>query len=116
MGSNGGLIMYIPEQRDIVYISFDPSLGHEIKKRRPALIVSNNGFNESTGFCIVCPITSTHRKFGTYVEISEPKIICGDIVTHQIRSVDYTKRSIEFIEKCDPVSWANTLATIEVFV
>ena len=29
--------MYIPHQRDIVFINFDPSLGAEIKKRRTAV-------------------------------------------------------------------------------
>lgn len=32
--------MYIPRQRDFVFINFDPSLGSEIKKRRPAVVVT----------------------------------------------------------------------------
>ncbi|WP_203643328.1 type II toxin-antitoxin system PemK/MazF family toxin [Levilactobacillus andaensis] len=52
-------------QRDIVYVTFDPSVGHEIQKRRPALVMSRNEYNLSTNFIIVCPITSTphHRPF-----------------------------------------------------
>ena len=59
--------MDYPKQRDIIWIDFDPLKGKEIKKRRPALVVSKDEFNERTGFCIVCPITSTRRSFATYV-------------------------------------------------
>jgi len=108
--------MYLPRQGDIVYLSFDPSIGHEIKKRRPAIVISKTDFNKMTGFCIVCPITSTQRFYGTYVEISLPQKISGDVVTHQVRSIDFTKRNLEFVEKCDPVTWANTISTLSQFV
>lgn len=42
--------MYTPKQRDIIWLDFDPSKGKEIKKRRPALVVSKDEFNERTGF------------------------------------------------------------------
>ncbi|WP_161943354.1 type II toxin-antitoxin system PemK/MazF family toxin, partial [Streptococcus suis] len=32
---------YIPQKQDIIWIDFDPSLGKEIQKRRPALVVSS---------------------------------------------------------------------------
>ncbi|GAD17590.1 type II toxin-antitoxin system PemK/MazF family toxin [Lentilactobacillus otakiensis] len=108
--------MYIPKERDIVSVSFDPAKGHEIQKRRPALVISNEKFNSLTGFCIVCPITSTHRRFGTYIEIAEPRKIQGDVVTHQLRSIDYKVRHIQFVEKCDVVTWANVMTTIQMFV
>ncbi|KRO16825.1 type II toxin-antitoxin system PemK/MazF family toxin [Lacticaseibacillus saniviri] len=108
--------MYIPKQGDIVYLSFDPSVGHEIRKRRPALIVSKDEFNHLTGFCLACPITSTQRPFGTYVNIVSPGEVKGDIVTHQLRSMDYTKRDIQFVEHVDPTTWAKTLAVVRQFI
>ena len=51
--------MYVPDKGDIVSLSFDPSAGNEIMKRRPALVISRQAFNEHTGFAIVAPITST---------------------------------------------------------
>lgn len=53
---------YEPKQRDIVIIDFEPSKGYEIKKRRPALILSRDEYNVSTNMIIVCPITSTNKK------------------------------------------------------
>jgi len=108
--------MYTPEQGDIVYINFDPSIGHEIKKRRPGLVVSKTIFNKLTGFCLICPITSTRRSFGTYVTIEQPVKINGEVVTHQLRSMDFEKRKLEFIEQCDPVTGANVISTIDQFI
>ena len=52
---------YIPDQGDIVWLDFDPSAGSEIIKRRPALVLTRQIFNEHTGFAMVSPITSTKR-------------------------------------------------------
>ncbi len=57
--------MYNPAQTGLVYINF----GHEIQKHRPGLVVSKTVFNQLTGFCLICPITSTRRIFGTYITI-----------------------------------------------
>ncbi|MFG5379495.1 type II toxin-antitoxin system PemK/MazF family toxin, partial [Enterococcus faecalis] len=39
---------YKPKQRDIVIIDFAPSKGYEIRKRRPALVMSKDKYNTST--------------------------------------------------------------------
>ena len=40
------MVKYIPEQGDIVILTFDPQTRHEQKGRRPAIIVSNKTFNQ----------------------------------------------------------------------
>ncbi|MGZ8546848.1 MAG: type II toxin-antitoxin system PemK/MazF family toxin [Sulfuricurvum sp.] len=37
---------YIPQKGDLVILTFDPQAGHEQQGRRPALIISNNLFNQ----------------------------------------------------------------------
>lgn len=59
-------------QGDIVTIDFKPSKGHEIRKRRPALVVSRDAYNKATQFLIVCPITSTTRKRPYLISLQEP--------------------------------------------
>lgn len=105
-----------PSQGDIIYINFNPSLGREIQHRRPALVISKDAFNKSLGFCLVCPITTTVRAYKTYIPIIQPKTITGEVVTHQIRAIDFTKRNLQVVEKCDPITWANVLATIDQFI
>ncbi len=62
---------YIPKQGDIIAITFDPQSGHEQKGRRPALVVSKDLFNSSTGLAIVCPLTNTERDFPFHVPVPE---------------------------------------------
>ena len=60
------------KQGYIVTIDFDPSKGSEIKKRRPALVISRDAYNLATPFIIVCPITSTDNKRPYLVPLVEP--------------------------------------------
>jgi len=50
-----------PKRGEIYLASFDPSLGLEIKKTRPALVIQNDIGNRVTEMTIVAPITSTVR-------------------------------------------------------
>ena len=47
---------YLPHKGDIVAIDFNPSSGSEIRKRRPALVISNSRYSALTGLAVVCPI------------------------------------------------------------
>ena len=49
--------MYIPDKGDIIILDFNPSSGAEIRKRRPAVVISNNKYSSLTGLVVVCPIT-----------------------------------------------------------
>ena len=90
--------MYIPEKGDIVWLNFTPQSGHEQMGRRPAIVISNNLFNQKTGMALVCPITNTKRGFPLHVECSNSKI-SGFIMVEQVKSVDFGSRNAEFIEK-----------------
>ncbi|PTN07655.1 type II toxin-antitoxin system PemK/MazF family toxin [Nitrosomonas aestuarii] len=48
----------IPKRGEIWWINFDPSIGGEIKKTRPAVIVSNNVANKVLNRIQVIPLTS----------------------------------------------------------
>lgn len=51
------------ERGDVVWVNFEPSLGGEIKKTRPAIIVSNNAANTHLNRVQVVPITSNTDRF-----------------------------------------------------
>jgi mRNA interferase MazF len=50
-----------PKRGEIYLTALDPTLGREIQKTRPALIIQNDVSNELSGITIVAPITSTVR-------------------------------------------------------
>lgn len=60
------------KQADIVTVDFEPSKGHEIRKRRPALVMSRDEYNKSTPLIIVCPITSTDRVRPFLIPLRQP--------------------------------------------
>ena len=50
-----------PKRGEIYLTALDPTLGHEIRKTRPALIIQNDVSNRLTEMTIVAPITATVR-------------------------------------------------------
>ncbi len=51
-----------PRRGEVWWIAFDPSVGGEMQKTRPAIIVSNNGANAALNRLIVVPLTSQTAK------------------------------------------------------
>ena len=90
---------YIPKQGDIVYLDFNPTKGHEQKGFRPAIVISNNTFNKHTGMSILCPITSNTKYFPTHYELEDTKKVKGSVLCEHIRSIDYEKRNLKYVEK-----------------
>jgi mRNA interferase MazF len=93
-----GKIKYVPARGDIVWIDFDPTKGHEQRGRRPALVISPEKYNALSHRAIFCPITSKSKKYPFEV-FFEGESITGAVLADQVRTMDFTKRNIEFIEK-----------------
>jgi mRNA interferase MazF len=83
---------YIPRKGDFVAVTFDPRSGHEQRGRRPALVVSNTLFNEHTGLAIVCPLTSTDRRFPFHVAVVDDLDVTGFVMVEQVKSIDFRAR------------------------
>lgn len=47
---------------DVWWVEFDPAIGSEIAKRRPAIIVSNDSANRNLSRVVVIPLTSNIAK------------------------------------------------------
>lgn len=90
---------YIPKQGDIIWLSFTPQSGHEQQGRRPAIVISNDFFNQKTGLAVVCPIISKYRGFPLHIKLNNCNKIKGFVMIEQFKSVDYFSREAEFIEK-----------------
>jgi mRNA interferase MazF len=75
---------------DVYLVNLDPTVGHEIKKSRPCLIISPDELNRNISTVIVAPMTTKGRNYPTRVSctFNDKK---GQILLEQIRAVDKTR-------------------------
>jgi mRNA interferase MazF len=106
----------IPDQGDLIAITFDPQSGHEQKGRRSAFVVSKKLFNSSTGMAIVCPITNTNRKFPFHVPVPESSKLTGFIMVEQVKSVDFRSRRVKRIERGGKELLADVLSILDACI
>lgn len=77
-----------PRRGDIYWIALDPTLGTEIRKTRPAVIVSNDSCNTYGSRVVVLPITSNVTTLYPGEASIEVKGKPGRAMGDQIRSID----------------------------
>ena len=104
---------YVPARGDFVIVTLDPQAGHEQRGRRPALVVSNTLFNRHTGLAMVCPLTSTRRHVPFHVEVPEGASLTGFVMVEQIKSLDYVRRQVRFVEKAPEAVLDEALAILD---
>ena len=75
------------KQYQIILVNLDPTIGSEIKKTRPCVIVSPDEMNRHLHLITVCPITSTSKKYPTRIKILMDRKVSW-IVVDQIRTTD----------------------------
>lgn len=95
----GSATSYIAQRGDIVWIELDPSRGPEIKKTRPALVVSPSSYNEKVGLALFCPITSHKKGYPFEVELPSQGNIQGVVLADHVKSLDWKARNLKFEEK-----------------
>lgn len=74
-------------QYAIVLVNLDPTLGSEIQKTRPCVVVSPNEMNKHLNTIIIAPMTSSLKEYPTRVAVNHNRKK-GMIALDQIRTVD----------------------------
>jgi mRNA interferase MazF len=82
-------------QYQIVLVNLNPTIGNEIKKTRPCVVISPNEMNRFLQTIVLAPITSSSKNYPTRVEVDHDKKK-GWVVIDQIRTVD-RKRVIKIL-------------------
>ena len=103
---------YIPKQRDIVFVDFNPTKGHEQTGIRPAVVISTDIFNQYTKMVILCPITSNDKEFPTHYKLEDTKKVHGSVLCERVRSVDYEIRNLKFVEKLSDNDFLSVITII----
>lgn len=75
------------KQYEIVLVNLDPTVGSEMKKTRPCVIISPDEMNKYLQTIVIAPLTSSLKPYPTRVEIRHNKIK-GWIVLDQVRTID----------------------------
>jgi mRNA interferase MazF len=74
-------------QYEVVLVNLDPTMGSEIKKTRPCIVISPDEMNKNLRTVTIAPMTSSSRPYPTRVEVNQNGQ-SGWIVLDQIRTVD----------------------------
>jgi mRNA interferase MazF len=72
---------------DVFLVNLDPTVGSEIRKTRPCVVISPNEMNRFIRTVIVAPLTSRGRSYPTRIACHFEKKD-GQVVLDQIRTVD----------------------------
>ena len=74
-------------QYEVVLLNLEPTIGSEMKKTRPCVVLSPNEMNNYLQAIVIAPLTSSSKPYPTRIEITQ-EVIKGWIVIDQIRTVD----------------------------
>ncbi len=82
-----------PRRGEVYLVNFDPTLGAEIRKTRPALILQNNLGNRHSSVTIVAAITSRHDAplYPHQAQVNAPEAglrVDSTVLLNQIRTMD----------------------------
>ena len=98
-------------KNEVWLTSLDPTIGREINKSRPCVILSPDVLNKYSATVTVAPLTSTLKKYPTRIDcnVNGKK---GQIVIDQIRTIDKTR----LIKKISTINEATAKKIYETIV
>ncbi len=105
-------ISYVPDRGDIVWLEFNPQVGHEQSGRRPAFVVSPKAYNQKVGLALFCPISSQVKGYPFEVILPDKARVKGVILSDQIKSLDWRVRNAERIDSVQKDIFEEVLARI----
>jgi mRNA interferase MazF len=102
-----------PRRGEVYLVTFDPTVGAEIKKTRPALILQNDVANRHSSITIVAAISSMsdEKLYPTEVQITPPEgglAVDSVVLLNQLRSIDRRR----LVKRLGPVR-GQTMAKVE---
>lgn len=97
------------KQYQIILVNLDPTLGSEIKKTRPCVIISPDEMNNHLRTVVIAPMTSTTKKYPTRVKVKNNNQESW-VVLDQIRTIDkirivkqFNKLNEKEIQECKQI-------------
>jgi mRNA interferase MazF len=110
------MVAYVPNQGDLIWLSFNPQAGHEQAGRRPAFVLSPASYNGKVGLAILCPITNQEKGYPFEVKVPTGLGVTGVILADQVKSMDWRVRQAEYIDQLPPQIHKQVLARLSVLL
>lgn len=82
---------YVPDTGEVVWLEFDPQVGHEQAGHRPALVISPASYNSKTGLMVCCPM-STKIKGNPFEVVTKVEGVDCAVLSDQVKSLDWKVR------------------------
>ena len=102
-------------QYEIVLVNLDPTIGSEVKKTRPCLILSPNEMNRHIQTIVIASVTSSSKNYPTRIEL-QGKTTKGWVMIDQMRTID-KRRILKVFHKISEEEIKNVKTVIrETFV
>ena len=95
---------------DVHLVALDPTVGSEIRKTRPAVVISPDEMNRHIRTVIIAPMTTKGQPYPTRVPVTFQQKK-GQIVLDQIRTVDKS-RLVKKLGAIDPPTRKKVLQTL----
>ncbi len=96
---------------DVYLVNLDPTVGSEIQKTRPCLVISPDEMNHNIRTVITAPMTSSEKAYPTRVSCAFRKKK-GQVVLDQIRTID-KKRLIKKLGTIDSRAQLDTISILQ---
>ena len=94
---------------DVFLVNLDPTIGSEIKKTRPCLVISPDEMNRNIRTVIIAPMTSAQKEYPTRIFCTFQKKK-GQIVLDQLRTIDKAR----LIKKLGTIGSKDQLEVISI--
>ena len=86
-----------PGRGDLIWLTFDPQVGHEQKGRRPAIVLSPREYNAKVGMALMCPVTTRIKDYPFEVILPDECEITGVVLADQVKCLDWRARDAEIV-------------------
>ena len=106
----------MPDRGDLVWVTLNPSAGHEQAGRRPAMVISPRSYNRKTGLCILCPATRQAKGYAFEVQNGNPDGTTSVVLADHLRNVDWKARNIQLIHRASDAELSEVVAKIEALL
>jgi len=99
----------------LIWLDFDPQAGREQARRRPALVVTDQAYNQASGLVVVCPLTSRRKPYPFALPVVVDTVEGAVLVDH-LKSLDWAARKATFHSKAEPALLSKVRAYLGVLL